>query len=190
MVDSSRIIPPLRGEAVFEKNGHFTLRYYEYLERSASAINDNSDNIEVDESLTAFSASAASQNKKIKNLELLDAPSMLTAALANMQKQIDCIELQMGAASPLTGKKLTVVAITANYTSRGGEIIICANTSAVTITLLSSPNNLDEVIVKRQNTGAVTISGTVDGMSSFPLVSRYDAPSMIFTTAAGEYSIV
>ena len=80
-----------------------------------------------------------------------------------------------------------------DYTSRadvGHEVIICTNTNPITITLNPVHKDSDRVTVKRQNTGAVTVSGTIDGESSIILEPRYTAPQLVYTDEAGEWSLI
>lgn len=80
-----------------------------------------------------------------------------------------------------------------DYTSRaevGHEVIICTNTSDITITLNPVHKDSDRVTVKRQSTGGVTVVGTIDGESSIILEPRYTAPQLVYTDAAGEWSII
>jgi len=84
---------------------------------------------------------------------------------------------------------------TADYTLSGNighERVICANTTAITITLNPKPKDLEEFTIKRAGTGAVTIDGngnTMDGKSTVAL-KLYDGPNGIYTDAAAEWSWV
>ena len=76
------------------------------------------------------------------------------------------------------------------HTTNGNETVICTNATPITITLNSTPNDGEMLHIKRQNIGSVAISGNVDGGTGFPLLSRYDAPNLVFTVDAGEWSII
>jgi len=86
--------------------------------------------------------------------------------------------------------------VTADFTTSGKvahEIVICANTSAITVTLHAKAKDGDQVTIKRTGTGSVTVSGngnTIDGSSTIVLGSAYAGPHLIYTAAAGEWSIV
>ena len=82
-----------------------------------------------------------------------------------------------------------VVGITANYTTTGSQIVICSNSSAITVTLNATPDDGESVHIKRQN-ALVTVSGAVDGDSSKDIIFKYDSPHLVYTIAAGEWSIV
>jgi len=82
---------------------------------------------------------------------------------------------------------------TGDYTTKGRpiEIIICTNTSAITITLNSPFLDGQEVIIKRQGTGAVSYISAdgVDGATSaIPILLQYDSVYVIATDKAGEWS--
>jgi hypothetical protein len=85
--------------------------------------------------------------------------------------------------------------ITDDYTTNGAvakEILVCTNTRPITIYLNPTPNDGDEVIIKRQNEEIVVDGNgnTIDGETSFPLSSIYDGPHLVYTDNGGEWSIV
>lgn len=86
--------------------------------------------------------------------------------------------------------KFEVVSTSSDYTTKGNEIIICTNTSAITITLNATPEDIEQVHVVRQNTGAVTVSGTINGQSSLAIGQRYSSPHLVYTIDGGEWSII
>ena len=83
-----------------------------------------------------------------------------------------------------------IVSISGNYTTTGDQIIICTNTSSITVTLNPTPQDGEEVHIKRQNTGTVVISGDIDGQTSITPTIRYDSPHLVYTIDADEWSIV
>ena len=70
----------------------------------------------------------------------------------------------------------------------GEEIIICTNTSPITVTLPTIPKNGQIVVVKRQGAGGVTVSGTIDGAQDLIIRNRYEAPQLVYSNAASEWS--
>ena len=90
--------------------------------------------------------------------------------------------------------KTLIVLVTSDYTTTGVpdiEILICANTTPITITLNSAING-KQVKIKRQN-AEVTLDGygnTIDGEESIILGGRYDSPHLLWSTVAEEYSII
>jgi len=86
------------------------------------------------------------------------------------------------------------VTATADYEVSGKvakETVICTNTTGITVTLQSQPKNMTEVIVK-MTSGAVTVSGngkTIDG-SATQILSLYNGMHIVYTDAAGEWSII
>jgi hypothetical protein len=169
VVENVRVTPPLRAEEIFNELGAFSLRWSEYFEETADSINNMQQDDDVFQSLNPSASAISALSKRISDLELL------TGLMPNLSG---------------FARQLTVISVSADYTSVGNEIIICTNTTAITITLNSTANDLDEIKIVRQGAGLVTVSGPVNGGTEFPLVSRYDAPAMIFTVEAGEYSII
>lgn len=67
------------------------------------------------------------------------------------------------------------VVTTANYTTLGEQTIICNNSTAITITLNDTPDNFEELNIKRGN-AQVKINGngrTIDGESEVVLQVKY-----------------
>lgn len=80
-------------------------------------------------------------------------------------------------------------AISGNYEY---EILVMANTTAATVTLPASPEDQRRVSIKRTN-ALVTIDGNGKNIDGFPILvlnRLYDAPHLIYTDAAGEWSIL
>lgn len=86
--------------------------------------------------------------------------------------------------------EVEVIGITASFTTTGDQIIICANTSDITVTLNATPGDGEKLHIKRQNTGAVTVAGDIDGDTSLIIGNRYSSPHLVFTVSAGEWSII
>ena len=75
--------------------------------------------------------------------------------------------------------------ITGDTTARNGDVLTCANTTAITITLPASPDLNSRVTVIRTGVGAVTIDGNGElilGEETQDMPSVYDAADMIFTS--------
>lgn len=66
--------------------------------------------------------------------------------------------------------------VTADYTTEGNafEKVICNNTGTITVTL-GAHQDSDKVLVIRGNTGAVSVSGSINGASSQSIANQYDA---------------
>ncbi len=88
------------------------------------------------------------------------------------------------------------ITVTADYTTTGKvnlERLICTNTTAITVTLHPTPADGHEVIVNRNNTGAITVDGngnTTNGMSTFTIMSQYDSCHLSYNEIAGEWVII
>ncbi len=82
-----------------------------------------------------------------------------------------------------------------NYTITGNaniERAIMTNSAPATVTLPAFPADLQEVFVKRTD-AQVTIDGngnTIDGQLTKILGVQYDGAHMIYTDAAGEWSLI
>ncbi|TNG03800.1 MAG: hypothetical protein EP297_00155 [Gammaproteobacteria bacterium] len=83
-----------------------------------------------------------------------------------------------------------ILAISNDFTTTGDQIIICTNTTDITVTLNPFPDDGEEVYIKRQNTGNLLIVGDIDGKTSIAIISRYDSPHLVYTVDAGEWSII
>ena len=72
------------------------------------------------------------------------------------------------------------------------EIVVCANTIPIVVTLHAGPKDGDAVTVKRTDAQVtITPSGkNIDGEASQILSAQYDGAHMVYTDAAGEWSFV
>ncbi len=91
---------------------------------------------------------------------------------------------------PLEAEAFEILSTSSNLTTTGQQIIICTNTSPITITLNTTPADGEQLHIKMQNTGTVTVSGDIDGETSKDIIFRYDSPHIVFTVDAGEWSII
>lgn len=82
-----------------------------------------------------------------------------------------------------------IINATADFTTTGNQVIICTNSAGITITLNPNPDDGERVTIKRQN-GGVFVSGLIDGTTGKRIANRYSAPQLIYTLAAGEWSII
>lgn len=105
----------------------------------------------------------------------------------------DKIETNLFAA-PFNGDRLgvqTVVTTAVDYTTQGNEIIICTNSTPITITMNATPEDLEHVNILT-GTGQVSMISSlgINGKTtSVSLLGNYAAPHLIFTIDAGEYRI-
>lgn len=87
----------------------------------------------------------------------------------------------------IAGGRTVQIEVTADYTTTGRfdhEIVVCNNTSAITVTLQTLVEG-QQVSVTRAGTGAVTIDGngsTIIGESTQSLPDQYDVANMTATT--------
>ena len=108
------------------------------------------------------------------------------------RQTISELQSRIGLLNSLAGsiKDLSAISVSGNFTTTGDQIIICTNTSSITITLNATPKDKEEVHIIRQNTGAVTVSGAINGDTSLTIGNRYSSPHLVFTLAANEWSII
>lgn len=84
-----------------------------------------------------------------------------------------------------------VISITADYTTTGNEIIICSNSSLITVTMNATPGEGERSYIKRTNGPVnVTSSKGIDGKTTKRIKIRYDCPLLVYTTTIDEYSII
>lgn len=75
------------------------------------------------------------------------------------------------------------------HTTAGNEIVVA--TSNITVTLNSTPEDGEKVIVQRSTTdGNVTVSGTINGDSSFVMLFNYDSYTFVYSISEAEWKIV
>ena len=86
-------------------------------------------------------------------------------------------------------EKLEIIDVIADFTTTSSQICICNNTTPITLTLNDSPDDGEELIIKRLGS-SVVVSGAIDGATSKTIASKYDAPHLVYTVAAGEWSII
>ena len=85
---------------------------------------------------------------------------------------------------------LEVVVVTANYTTKGNEIVVCNNTAAIEITLNVTPEDRESVHVIRQNTGPVNVLGPALGDTSMTIGSRYWSPHFTYIQEISSWVVV
>jgi hypothetical protein len=157
------ITPPRRGEFL-TANGEPTQRFITWIESLTTITNEVSGEI-----------SEAS--------ELISGSSEADEVLDGLQTDLAFI-------TPLAEQDAQVITASADYTTTGSQIIICTNTADITITLNLTPDDTEQVHIVRQNTGAVTVSGAINGDTTLQIGQRYSSPHLVFTVAANEWSII
>ena len=95
-----------------------------------------------------------------------------------------------GAVNQSISSSREVITTSDDFTTTTDQVIVCTNTSPITVTLNANPGGGETVTVKRQNTGAVTVSGIIDGKTAITLLSRYDAPDLVYIVETNEWAIV
>lgn len=92
----------------------------------------------------------------------------------------------------IAGISFEIVTITADFTTTGNQIIICNNTSAITVTMNAQPDDGERAYIKRRNAPVKAISTLgIDGQTTAKaIVNRYDCPLLVYTAEIDEYSII
>lgn len=83
-----------------------------------------------------------------------------------------------------------VVNATASRTTTTNETIVCTGSDAKVITLNATPADKEYVTVIRSGSGAASLSGDINGGSSFVLATQNDSVTAMYTQAADEWSII
>lgn len=83
----------------------------------------------------------------------------------------------------ITNLDFDTLTVTSSTTlNNDNQIVLCNNTADITITLPIETRENQILIIKKLNTGLVTISGgTIDGNSSLIIFHKYDASRIVFT---------
>jgi hypothetical protein len=76
------------------------------------------------------------------------------------------------------------------FTTKGNQLIICNNTADATVTLNTTPLHGETVHLKRRSTGGLSFTGTIDGRTDYAIVSNYYALKLVYTSYAGEWSVI
>lgn len=82
---------------------------------------------------------------------------------------------------------------TGDYTTSGRvahEVVKCTGSSAQTVTLHSNPTDGQRVTIKRIGSGAVTISGTIDGAASSSIGPGVGLQLIYIDDSTGEWSAI
>ena len=83
----------------------------------------------------------------------------------------------------------SIIVTSSNYTTAGDQTIIA--TGSITITLNTSPDDMEEVEVQRAtSSGPVTVSGTINSDSSYKLCGNYESKVFRYVTDRGEWIII
>lgn len=120
----------------------------------------------------------------IENGELYE-PGIQTSDSEELETELDPFETLPGGLFPVE-----VISVADSYTTTGDQILICTNASDITVTLNATPDDGEQVHIKKAGDGMVTVSGTVDGQATTDIIFKYDSPHLVYTLEAGEWSII
>ncbi len=74
-------------------------------------------------------------------------------------------------------------------TTIGNQVVICLNTGAAIVTLNTSPNEGEQVHIKRR-AGPVTVAGVIDGVTDKIISGATDAPFLVFSSITNDWNIL
>lgn len=157
------IIPPKRGELSTPK-GLTTTRFQQWIESLTRQSNETTGEVS-------------------ETSELISSDSGIVEEVEGLGN-----ELALVTPSPI--EEPEVITANADFTTTGSQIIICTNTTDITITLNATPDDVEQVHIVRQNTGAVTVSGAINGDTTLTIGNRYSSPHLVFTIDADEWNII
>ena len=157
------ITPPKRGEFLTAK-GEPTLRFITWIE-----------------SLTAQSNETTGE---------VSETSELISSDSGVVEEVEGLGNELALVTPPPIEETEVIATSTDFTTTGSQIIICTNTIPINITLNPNPDEGEQLHIKMQNTGSVNLIGPIDGETEITIINRYDAPHLIFTVDAWEFSII
>ena len=157
------ITPPKRGEFLTAK-GEPTLRFITWIE-----------------SLTAQSNEVTSE---------VSETSELISSDSGVVEEVEGLGNELALLTPPQIEETEVIATSTDFTTTGSQIIICTNATTITITLNATPDDVEQVHIVRQNTGAVTVSGAINGDTALTIGNRYSSPHLVYTIDSGEWSLI
>lgn len=157
------ITPPKRGEFLTSK-GEPTLRFITWIESLTQQSNETTGEVS-------------------ETSELISNDSGIEEDLEGLGSELALI-------TPFALPEKEVISTSTSFTTTGDQIIICTNTASITITLNALPDDVEQVHIVRQNTGAVTVSGAINGDTSLTIGNRYSSPHLVFTLAANEWNLI
>lgn len=82
-----------------------------------------------------------------------------------------------------------LAAASTELTTIGNQIVICNNTDAAIVTLNTSPNEGEQVHIKRR-AGPVTVAGVIDGITDRIISGPTDAPFLVFSSITNDWNIL
>lgn len=99
-------------------------------------------------------------------------------------------EFMESIATEVNSLSYTTISTDASRITTGNELVLCTGTGAKTITLNLSPANKEIVTVIRQGTGTISVSGDINGATSFAVATQYDSIQFIYIASALQWFIL
>jgi len=85
--------------------------------------------------------------------------------------------------------RVELAAAATELTTNGNQIVFCNNTAAGVVILNTSPNDGEEVHIKRR-AGPVTVQGVIDGITNRIISGPLDAPNLVFSSFTNDWNIL
>jgi hypothetical protein len=161
------LYPPRRDEQLITFEGLPTLRFAEYLERTADVVNEIDLNIEID----------------ISNADV----SQALALGASLKRDIDRLEIE-NLAGPVYERAFRSVSVSENYSARDHDFINAKKGKKITFP--ASPNSNHVIIVRNGDGSRITIEGNgklINGEKSAILRNEGTALYFHYFDAEGEW---
>lgn len=138
----------------------------------------------IDIALDAFVSSLLAQLQEID-------PPLLTLVQPQAEPESNLLSFAAAAQQEST-KPMTIEVTGTTHTTAGNELLICTNTSLLTVTLNTTPDHLETVQVVRQGSGGVKVAAAalIAGKTQKTILRRYSAPKHIFTAEAASWSVI
>ena len=177
---ADNIFSPRRREDFFDERGDPTLRFIRWVELVTGQTNDSDVSID--------SGRLAELYPWIVDEDTNQSP---TALFDNQAQESNDLTALFNT-QPLADKFEVIEVTGTTHTTAGNEILICTNTSLLTVTLNATADHKEEVIIVRQSSGGVNVTAVkkISGQTIKTILRRYSAPHHIFTTEADSWSVI
>lgn len=161
--------------------GDIEIEDYLSLKRDVDDVAEIGDNSES----ARFPYSAAFEER----LEELEAKADLASIIRNLEERVEDLE-QLISSPAISRNEFETINIAPGVTAfsaTGKQIIICNNTGSLDLTLNASPDDAEDIHVKRNAVGAVNFIGSIDGFTNNSIASIGDGIHLIYTIDQGEW---
>ncbi|MEE8289575.1 MAG: hypothetical protein V3R25_09200 [Nitrosomonadaceae bacterium] len=124
--------------------------------------------------------------------ELIDEleTSQEMALILDLNERVEELEndVHIIPATEFTREIVVLGAAVTVFTSTGTQTIICNNTGTLTLTLNLTPDDGEDLNIKRRD-AAVSVVGSIDGADPTAILSQFDNMHAVFTLGAAEWGV-